>query len=232
MSAVSLCCGIPKCTQNGIRFLSALLIHVNTRQRSSWLWNEFSAPSRIQTLHSCERMISEVNILTNSFNSWNYRMACVKKPSRYMLPAMGRDTFHETRLHKATSSLVLSIFRDGASSSWAACACVSPPAQSRISFIYLNFLCVSLKPFPFILSWLTPLKTPSPSPYLSLYLRYWKLLGSPPGAFSSPGWTTSVLWTCVHRRGLQTLINSWLSSGHAPTRPCLHWRSQSWMQRY
>lgn len=62
---------------------------------------------------------TSVPALTHSvtMDSWNHRMVCAGRVFEDYLvpphPAMGRDTFHQTRLLKAPSNLSLNTSRDG-----------------------------------------------------------------------------------------------------------------------
>ena len=80
-------------------------------------------------------------------------------------PAMGRDTFHFTRLLKASSNLALNTSREGASTTSLGnlFQCLTILKVKNFSFVVdLNLLCFSLKPLFFVLSLHALVKSSSP----------------------------------------------------------------------
>jgi len=81
-------------------------------------------------------------------------------------PAMGRDSFHQTRLLRAPSNLALNTAREGA-----ATASLGNLCQGLTTLMVKNFFPISklnlpsfgLEPFPLVLSLHTLVKSPSPS---------------------------------------------------------------------
>jgi len=91
---------------------------------------------------------------------------------------MSRDTFHQTRLLRAPSSLTLNTAREGA-----ATASLGNLGQGLTTLMVKNFFLIShlnvpsfsLQPFPLVLSLHTLVKSPSPS-FLRAPLRTGRLL--------------------------------------------------------
>ena len=91
--------------------------------------------------------------------SKNHRIAWVEKdhndPPSFNPPAMCGVTNHQTRLPRATSSLALNASRDGASTTSLGnlFQCVTTLCVKNFLLISnLNLPCLSLKPFPLVLS--------------------------------------------------------------------------------
>ena len=86
-------------------------------------------------------------------------------------PAIGRVTNHQTRLPRATSSLALNVSRDGASTASVGILfqCVTTLCVKNFLLISnLNLPCLSLRPFPLVLSLSTLVNSCSPSCICSL----------------------------------------------------------------
>jgi len=89
---------------------------------------------------------------------------------------MCRVANHQTRLPRATANLALSASRDGASTSYLGnlFQCVNTLCVKNFFLISnLNLPCLSLKPFPLVLSLSTLVNSPSPS-CLYVSFKYWK----------------------------------------------------------
>jgi len=79
---------------------------------------------------------------------------------------MGRDTFHQTRLLRASSSLALNTAREGAAtvSLGNLFQCLATLTEKNFFLISnLNLPSFSLKPLPLVLSLLALVKSPSPA---------------------------------------------------------------------
>ena len=91
---------------------------------------------------------------------------------------MCRVTNHQTRLPRATSSLALNASRDGASTASLGnlFQCVTTLCEKSFLLISnLNLPCLSLKPFPLILSLFTVINSHSPS-FLYVPFKYWRAI--------------------------------------------------------
>jgi len=89
---------------------------------------------------------------------------------------MDRDTFHQTRLLKAPSSLALNTSRDGAATTSLGYLCQHLTTLRVKNFFFLsklNLLSLSLNPLPLVLSLQALIKGPS-SAFLKTLFRYWK----------------------------------------------------------
>lgn len=114
------------------------------------------------------------------------------------------------------SRQVLSMSKDGDSTTWAACASIQSPSQSkRLLMSRGNLLCVCFKcvlvasvsvtRYHWKNAWLHPLCV-FPS---RIYIHWWDL----PWAFSSPGWTVLAFLAFPPRRDAPVPSSSWWPSG-------------------
>jgi len=89
-------------------------------------------------------------------------------------PAMGRDTFHPTRLIKVPFSLVLNTAKEGASTASLRnlCQCLTTLTVKNFFLLsYLNLPSFILKPLPLVLSLCALVTSPSPA-FLQAPFRY------------------------------------------------------------
>ena len=107
----------------------------------------------------------------------NHRMVCVGRDLKDHLvpaPATGRDTFHQTRLPRAPSSLALGTARDGAPTAALGSLGQRLAALTVKNFFpisHLNLPSFSLKPFPLVHA---PVRSPPQLPCRPL----WALSGA------------------------------------------------------
>ena len=148
---------------------------------------------------------------------------------------MGRVANHQTRLPRATSSLALNASRDQASTTSLGNLfhCVTTLCVKNFLLISnLNLPCLSLKPFPLVLSLSTLVNSCSPS-CLYAPFKYWKATVRSPWIllYSKLNKLSSLNLSSQQRCSSPLIILVALLWTHSKSSTSfLYWRPQAWMQ--
>ena len=113
---------------------------------------------------------------------------------------MCRVANHWTRLPRATSSLALNASRDGVSTASLGnlFQCITSWVKKFLPISDLNLPCLSLKPFPLVLSLSIPVNSCPPS-CLYAPFKYWKATAlMAAAARASPALLRSITWMSLH----------------------------------